>query len=59
MNKSARKSGCCIIVNNTFNHYFKVRGSFLSSVQFTDNSIAFVSHWDVQCTGSFFIFSYI
>ena len=49
MNKSSREFGCCIPVNNTFNLHVKVRGSFLSSVQFTYNSIAFVSHWDFSC----------
>ena len=49
MNKSAREFGCCILVNNTFNLHVKVRGSFLSSVQFTYNSTAFVSHWYFWC----------
>ena len=46
MNKSVRESSCCILFNNTYNLHVKVRDNFLSSVQFTCNSIAFVSHWD-------------
>ena len=46
MNKSAREFSCCILVINSFSLHVRVRGSLLSSVQFTYNSIAFVSHWD-------------
>ena len=49
MNKSDKESGCCILANNTFNLHVKVRSNFLSSVQFTYNSIAFVSHRDFRC----------
>ena len=30
MNKSARESGCCILVNNTFNLHVKVRGKLMN-----------------------------
>ena len=46
MNKSARESSCCILANNTFNLHVKVRGNILTSVQFTYNSIVFLSRWD-------------
>ena len=49
MNKSSKESDCCLLVNNTFNTHVKVRSNFLSSVQFTYNNIAFVSHWDFRC----------
>ena len=48
-NKSERESGCYIFANIRLNFNFKIRSSFLSSVQFTYNNIAFVSHWDFWC----------
>ena len=48
-NKSVRESGCFTFVNNTFNLKVKIRGNFLSSVQCTNNSIVFLSHWDFWC----------
>ena len=47
--KSVRESGCFTFVNSTFNLKVKIRGNFLSSVQCTNNSILFLSHWDFWC----------
>ena len=48
-NKSVRKFGGCIFVNNTFNLNVKIRGNFFSTLQFTYYCIAFVSHWYFWC----------
>ena len=44
--QSAKESGSSVFVNITFNLNVKVRGNFLCPVQFTDNTISFVYHWD-------------
>ena len=44
--QSAKESGSSVFVNITFNLNVKVRGNFLCPVQFIDNTISFVYHWD-------------